>query len=172
MKGVYHLHSNYSYDGKHLIKELAELFSEYDFLIITEHSENMTLKKYKKFTEECLQISKKNNKKIIPGIEFNTDEGYHISGIFIKNYFEQTTAEKTIKQIKKQGGISILAHPSKYKNIDIEKIREIDFVEIWNRVYDGKYVLNPKNIELMKKLNAKPIVAIDFHELSHKTCLS
>ncbi|MBR9678773.1 MAG: hypothetical protein GON13_00715 [Nanoarchaeota archaeon] len=164
MKGIFHVHTKHSYDGVMNVSEIVQTFPEMDFIIITEHSETLNSNKYDILVKEC----KKENKKIIPGIEFNTDEGYHISGIFIKNYFKQTSAEQTIKKIKEQGGISILAHPAKYKEINFEKIKEVDFVEIWNRVYDGKYVLNPKNIELMKKLNAKPIVAIDFHKKNHK----
>jgi len=172
LKGIVHVHSTYSHDGKLTIEEIANICRkhEYDFAIITEHTESMNERKVKELVKECKQNSDE-KLILIPGIELATKEDIHILGIGVKKFSDEKKIEKVIEFIHKSKGIAVLAHPHKYKKLPKNKFEKLDGIEIWNFEYEG---ITPRmsNIKLFKELKKKnkklfAYSGLDFHRMFH-----
>jgi predicted metal-dependent phosphoesterase TrpH len=132
-----HIHSTYS-DGQLSIPELVDFYGKKKFKIIaiTDHlcEENTFLGKASNFLEKTLtretfpfylQLIEKEAKRameeygmlVIPGVEFTKNSLYfkrsaHVLALGIKEYIAaDKTIHELLDEIKKQGAISIAAHP-------------------------------------------------------------
>jgi predicted metal-dependent phosphoesterase TrpH len=133
MKADLHVHTNFSYDGISSPEEVvqAALDKGIGCICITDHEELGGIKRALRFAfgKDIL---------IIPGIEVSSRSG-HILGINIKRKIPAgLSASETVKEIKKQGGIAIAAHPFDIYPFGFrggeEAIRKIDFdaIEVFN----------------------------------------
>jgi len=165
--GSLHIHSNNSFDGKISIGKIKELFSKkgFTFIILTEHSESFEdSKSWDSFFEEV----KKNSDKdflIIPGIEYNFNDGLHIL-VFGQNKYLQIKNEEDIALLNKSENIfSIVAHPvSPRRQFRYDCF---DGIEIYNKRYDGLSGIRTSNLFLaLGKLNKNFTVGLDFHKYS------
>ena len=84
----------------------------------------------------ALEVKKLNNDKnfeVIIGEEFYTEKG-HVLGYFLKKEIPHGSFEEVVKQIKKQGGLAVIAHPFDVirgmKNTPAVKM--LDAVEVLN----------------------------------------
>jgi len=173
IKIVSHIHSSdFSYDGNFRLEKIVEIFRKkgVSAIFITEHSETMNQKKMDQLVAKCKNLSNKNIL-VLPGVEFLTKEGYHILGIGIEKFSNKKSIKELVDFIKKNDGLCILAHPKKYKKIEIEKIKDVDGIEICNFEYDG-FLPRVSNIEIfkeVKRINDKiiPFCGLDFHRSIH-----
>jgi len=171
MKGIIHAHTReFSYDSKVSFQEIKEFCKKmgFSFVGLTEHSESMNKSKMKEFVKKCKKMSDK-SVLFIPGLEFLTNEGYEVLGIGIKNFLQKSTLEETVKFIRKNKGVAILAHPCKYKKLP--KNLDVDGIEILNFEYDGFFPC-PKSLELLKELRKKNknvfgFFGLDIHRKIH-----
>lgn len=87
-----------------------------------------------------IEVSRANNDRdfeVIPGVEISTDKG-HVLGLYVNEEIKSRGFFDVCGEIRKQGGIVILAHPfrlfphlrSKIKGVDISKY--LDAVECYN----------------------------------------
>lgn len=151
IRGLLHLHSKYSYDGKIFLRELAHLCRvyKYKFVIMTEHAESLNDIKMKEFVRECKAHSDE-NLIIIPGLEF-TCGGVHILGLGINECLSESNLANLITKIHNNGGIAVVAHVNYYKKIPYDELLNIDGLEIWNAKYDGWYAPSLKCLKILKK---------------------
>jgi hypothetical protein len=171
MRGIIHVHTKeFSYDGKVSFEEIKEFCKKmgFGFVALTEHVESMNKAKMKKLVKKCKEMS---DEKIIfiPGLEFLTTEGYEVLGLGVKKFLQKSTLEKTVKFIRKNKGVAILAHPCKYKNFP--KNLDVDGIEILNFEYDGFFPC-PKSLKLFEELkeenkNVFGIFGLDIHRKIH-----
>jgi predicted metal-dependent phosphoesterase TrpH len=170
LRGALHIHSSISYDGTMSVEELSFFFRKrrFDFLLLTEHSENVSNEVMNKLIDECKRFSS-SEFLVIPGLEFGCRGDLHILGLGVRKVCESDDPLKVIGQIGQQGGIAVLAHPTK-ENYPLDGIwiQELDGVEIWNSAYDGKFLPQSKSINMFKKLaeqnpRLKPVAGIDMH---------
>ena len=101
-----HVHTNYSKDAFSTISELIKQAKRIglDGFAITDHNTVAGLK-------EAEQLASKENFLIIPGIEISSRDG-DIIALGIKQQIPRNlSAEKTIEQIHRLGGLAIAAHP-------------------------------------------------------------
>ncbi len=129
LKGDFHIHTSFSYDAFSSPKEIVNqaLKVGLDILCITDHSET-------KGAVEVLRFSFDKKLIVIPGIEIKSKDG-DILGINIKKKIpDGLSGKKTIKEIKRAGGIAIIAHP--YGLPPAQKLKEnlefADGFEIFN----------------------------------------
>jgi predicted metal-dependent phosphoesterase TrpH len=117
-------------DGMHsedeMIKQAKKM--NLDGIAITEHNKLLSKNKAK-------QLSKKHNILVIPGIELSFKRRHYL--IYNIDYIpKEETEEKLIENVKNQGGIIILAHPSAYKYLSKKRNKELmnlcDGVEVLN----------------------------------------
>jgi predicted metal-dependent phosphoesterase TrpH len=171
LKGALHIHSSISYDGTMSVAELSLFFKErkFDFVLITEHSQNVSDGVMNKLIDECNRCSS-SGFLIIPGLEFSCRDELHILGIGVSRTSESDDPLEVIHHILQQGGVAVLAHPTKKEySLDGAWIEELDGVEIWNSAYDGKFLPQAESIRMFKRLaqknpHLKPFAGMDLHQ--------
>lgn len=106
MKIDFHIHTSYSYDGISSPREVVDAAIEQglDAICITDHDQiqgAVEALKYA-FTKPIL---------IIPGLEVTTKDGDVLAINTKKKITSGLSSKETIKRIRKQGGIAVIAHP-------------------------------------------------------------
>ncbi len=149
MKILLHVHT--SSDGKINCRELAHAAEKLGFgaVFITEHMESLDHQKYASLILECSEIK---NCLLIPGYERDW-EGFHILAINQYELQTQKDLANWAQAVRNNGGLVILAHPSRYAFKVPERIlAHCDGVEIWNskRYYDGIVGPDPCALKLVK----------------------
>jgi hypothetical protein len=170
LKGALHIHSSISYDGIMSVEELSLFFKrkKFDFVLITEHSENVSDGVMNRLVDECRRFSS-SEFLMIPGLEFSCRDGLHILGLGANKISESDDPLEILHHIRQQGGVAVLAHPTKKEySFDGAWIEELDGVEIWNSAYDGKFLPQPKPMKMFKRLSEQnprliPFVGMDLH---------
>lgn len=188
----FHIHTNLS-DGKLPLEEVVDLFGRngFDVISITDHildkktfAERRNNNKPIKAIEEkdfpgYLELLQKEKKRawqkykmlIIPGVEITNNWGkYHILAIDIKKYIDPSlSVEKIIKEIRKQGAISVACHPhhklsegkQPYIHLWDEHEKYVNFFDAWEVANRDDLF----NVIGLKKFNY--IANSDFHQPRH-----
>ena len=170
LKGALHIHTTLSSDGTLSLNQVKYLLKrkKIDFAIITEHSQNMNRHSFSNLVSECKNRSSESFL-FIPGLEFNCAGGLHILGIGIEEFIDEKDPAEIIKEIHREGGLAILAHPSEETWEEVLELKdELDGTEIWNVGRDGKFLPSLKPIKLYKRLRClnprlKAYVGMDLH---------
>lgn len=171
--GIIHVHSNFSFDGQHTLEEIALLAKKrrYSFAGITEHSNTFDEDKMSHLIKECRRLSDQ-VLLLIPGLEFTCDENLHLLGLGIKHFTAIKDPISVARFIKAQGGVAIVSHPSRYGYKLLSGLEtEIHGIEIWNAVYDGRFVPNDRSIALWQALRKRnmalrPFGGQDLHQIT------
>jgi len=86
---------------------------------------------------ETKKLNKDKNFEVIVGAEIKTEAG-EILGYYLKNEIKSRKAVEVIKEIHKQGGIAVIAHPfshgllRKCLRVDLTELKGLDGVEVHN----------------------------------------
>jgi len=181
-KGIFHIHSNFSYDGKLPIEQIVKLCKKngINFLILTEHiydrdkKEFMSDGKIESFIKECASFSEEDFH-VVPAVEIPTpDNKIHIIGVGIKkpiNTDKLSTPLKILSELKEKNCLTVLAHPLKNKAIAILKEEELNMlngIEIWNIKEEGRFIPDMQNYSSITKVANRYkdmfcYAGIDFH---------
>ncbi|MCK4327303.1 MAG: CehA/McbA family metallohydrolase [Candidatus Diapherotrites archaeon] len=158
MKFDLHVHSVHSADSLMTVQDIIGRIKELGFagFALTDHNSVAGNKEAAKLAKEAGLV-------FIPGIEVSTQDG-HLLGLgatkIIKAYMP---AEKTVKEIHRQKGLAIAAHPYDYTRHGMgDKWREIgvDGIEAIN----GKsFVGNSKAKKVAKELGVTVTGGSDAH---------
>lgn len=160
MKVDFHIHSNFSLDALSSPEEIvdAAIEKKIDCICITDHGKIQGATRAMKYGFD-------KNILVIPGIEILTRSG-DILGINVKKIIpDGLTAEETIKEIRKQGGIAVIPHPfgwpvGSFKGGEREFLMA-DAVEIFNASTFN--FVNKKAVDLSKKMNLSFTAGSDAH---------
>jgi hypothetical protein len=153
LRGIVHVHSNFSYDGKHSLLEIAQAARSIglDFVCMTEHSDTLDPHKVSSIAKECETLSSPDFL-MIPGIEFTCLDNLHLLGIGIKSYISSSDPVEVSRFIQQEGGLSVIAHPMrKQYQMPPTLLSVVNGIEIWNVVYDGRYFPNAMALDLYSK---------------------
>lgn len=166
MKIDFHTHSYYSKDGifspETLIK--AALKKGLDGIALTDHNTG-------KGWKEALRTAKKLNAFLVLGEEIIVKERGkmlgEILGYFLKEEINAKgkTIEEIVGEIKKQGGISIIAHPFNWRKpiFGLEKYKNlVDGIEVFNARSQTKKG-NKSAFDLAKENNLAITAGSDAH---------
>jgi len=154
------------------IAELAQWYRRhgYHFLALGEHAEDLDPTKVQALLSQSNESSN-HEFCVIPGIEFAATERIHILGIGATGLIGQSDPESVAREIRKQGGVAVLAHPKRTEwECPEEILLAVDAAEIWNVGYDGKYLPSPEasgEFQRMRQSNPK-LLAVASHDL-HRT---
>lgn len=132
LKVELHTHTKYSYDSTTSLQDVIKacIKKNIDVLAITDHNQ----------IKGALRMSQMAPFRVIVGQEISTPQG-EIIGLFLKEFIPGgLSVEKTIKRIKKQGGIVYLPHPFDFttrktafdKKSILQIIDKVDVVEVFN----------------------------------------
>jgi hypothetical protein len=167
-RGVSHVHSTYSFDGRLGLPELSTFFAQrgIDFVLMSEHVEGLESEKIRSFIADCETYSK--NSLLIPGIEIDA-----LNALF---YDVQASTgwrdyEDLARQLAAGGALVIVSHPVKIRR-DISSVTKslVEGVEVWNSRHDGKMALDCRIVSYWRSLrlqlgrNLVPLCGIDFHD--------
>lgn len=172
-RGVMHMHSTHSYDGKVPLKELKQLLMErgVSFCCMTEHTDTLTPETAAAFVRECEALSDETFI-FIPGFEVPYKQA-HVLHIGATEFLGQTADAAQLSAWRRVAPLVILAHPVRNLFIvDDILLSVIDGVEVWNQQYEGKRAPRFRSLALLKTLSKqKPGLqatgGLDFHRREH-----
>jgi predicted metal-dependent phosphoesterase TrpH len=153
LKGIIHVHSNYSFDGQHSLEEIAAFGRKrgYQFIGMSEHSDTLNEEKMARYVKECEAVSTQGCL-VIPGIEFTCENNLHLVGLGVHHYTDTKDPLKVAEFIHQQGGVAIVAHPIRYNyRIPQNLVSAVDGIEVWNAAYDGRFVPNTRSLNLINE---------------------
>ena len=177
MEGIFHVHSNYSADGRLSLEELREecLKRNLQFMVVTDHAEDFSATRLQKFIDHCERISDERFL-VVAGLEFIIDKDHevHLLVVGLDGLPCENGLEAILKKIRegKNSALTVVAHLSRSNHyIPPEYENRINGIEIWNAAYDSRYLPDHKAIRLfadLKKLN-KGLIGfggLDLHDYS------
>ncbi len=129
VKADFHIHSCFSEDSflkpKLIVKHASK--KGLKVIAITDHNSL-------KGSNEAIKVANetKSNLIVINGMEVSTDFG-HVIGLFLEEEIKNTLFPEVIDEIKQQGGLSIIAHPSrKPSKFESDQLTHADLLEVLN----------------------------------------
>lgn len=176
MEGLFHLHSNYSYDGKLSLEELRKecLKRRHNFMIVTEHAEDFDAERVKSYLAECRKLTDRDFV-VIPGLEFRMEDERDSHILVIgSEILSVGNADEIWKKIMETEthALTVLAHPSRNGHYIPKNLEgKINGVEIWNAAYDSRYLPSDRAIRLLMSLKSKNsrmvgFGGLDLHDMS------
>ena len=142
-KAAFHVHSDWSYDGKWSLERISKVFSErgYAAVFLCEHCRTFDADRWREYQKACAAIT--GGATLVPGIEYSDPENIvHVpvwgSPVFIGS--ERPTGELIEALVGHEGIFSVLAHPVRrnaWSQVSKDLLGAVDGIEIWNRKTDG-----------------------------------
>jgi hypothetical protein len=177
MEGLFHLHSDYSFDGKLSLEELKEecVRRKQNFMVVTEHAEDFDAEKLRRYLDHCRRLTDREFI-VVPGLEFRMEgeREVHVLVVGAEALESAETPQGVMEKAQSENGrgLVVLAHPSRnghYLPKDLE--HRIHGIEIWNAAYDSRYLPDYWAIRLfrsLRKLNRNLVGfgGLDLHDRS------
>lgn len=164
-----HVHSAWSYDGKHSLAEVARIFRRlrYDVVLMAEHCRTFDQQRWDEYRHACAEASS-SDILLLPGIEYeDPDNVVHIPvwGTEVTFLGSRRPTLHVLEAAAEQGAVALLAHPWRrdaFARFVPQWAPLLDGVEIWNRRSDG---VAPRAgaRELAERHKLMPFVSLDFH---------
>jgi hypothetical protein len=156
LRGALHLHTTYS-DGELTLAELRAALrgAGCRFAFVTDHAEYFDEARVEGYRRECASRSDADFL-LIPSLEFDCENRMHILGYGITSLIQSRQPERVIDEIRRRGGLAVIAHPRTEAFEEIERFGSLpDGIEVWNTKYDGKHAPRPATFELLGRLRAR-----------------
>ena len=172
-KGVLHMHSTHSYDGKLTLRELKTFLVSkgISFACMSEHTDTLDAESAGSFVSECNALSDERFV-FVPGFEVPYKDA-HVLMFGCETFVTAVADRASLIEWSQQAGFIILAHPVRNRfKIDETLTSVIEGVEVWNEQYEGKSVPRPHSLGLLSDLRAMNILllatgGLDFHRREH-----
>ena len=156
LRGALHVHSTYS-DGEFTLAELRVTLraAGFRFACVTDHADWFDGPRLERYVKECAEQSDADFL-FIPGLEHSCANRMHIIGYGLPQLIQTDSPERVIAEIKRLGGLAVVAHPKNEAFDAIEKFEPLpDGVEVWNTKYDGQYAPRPGTFALLGRLKTR-----------------
>ncbi len=172
-RGIIHVHSTHSYDGKLSLPELKSLLraNGLSFACMTEHTDRLTKEAADSFVAECRALSDETFL-FLPGFEVPYKKA-HVLHIGATD-FQTAVAEDghALAAWRAVTPLVVLAHPVRNQYVvDDALLASLDGVEIWNQQYEGKYAPRCRSAALLCTLRQKKSLiatgGVDLHRADH-----
>ncbi len=173
--GIYHIHSDFSYDGTNSLEEIARWAREHGlrFGLLTEHDLGFDQEKFEKYRAECSKNS--GEVLLIPGIEYEViHDGaiIHVGAIGVPLLLDKAFAEKglvsLVDAIHQYGGLAVLHHPNNVRKVLTRNLIELfDFIELWNTKFDCGFGPNSQFLRWLRDMECQGpyLVSADIHDI-------
>jgi hypothetical protein len=164
-----HVHSDWSYDGKWPLPNLAAAFPErgYRVVMMTEHDRGFSEARRLEHREACAKTSFE-SLLLVPGIEYS-DASNTVHVLVwgpVPFLGEGVPTGELLREVSRFGGIAVLAHPSRrqaWKVYDRAWATHLLGVEVWNRKTDG-WAPSKTAPAVLKGTSLLEFVGLDFHD--------
>lgn len=174
MRGLFHVHTDHSFDGKSSLEELVRFCREnrFAFICVTEHADLMDDESIQRVVRDC-DAHSGDGIIVIPGFEyaFPQDEGVHLLCVGIRDPVRGKRIARAVDEVRRLGGLSIVAHPSRNRyRIPEEIVPVIDGIEVWNAAYDSRYLPDAGSLDLWKSVRRRnpgvmAYTGLDMHDV-------
>lgn len=164
-----HIHSDWSYDGKWPLEQLAAVFARrgYRVLLMTEHDRGFSAERFERYRECCARAS---SEKIllVPGIEYS-DAGNTVHILVwgpVPFLGEGMPTASLLKAVHAANGLAVMAHPASRnagKQFDPAWRESLLGIEVWNRKTDG-WAPSRAALSLVQGTAFLATVGMDFHD--------
>jgi hypothetical protein len=169
MKAACHVHSDWSYDGKWSLPDLATAFARrgYRVVMMTEHDLGFTEARRLENREACAKASS-DEVLLVPGIEYSDARNTVHVLVWGPVPFlgEGVPTAELLKQVRAAGGVAVLAHPFRrkaWKAFDPAWADSLLGIEVWNRKTDG-WAPSRTASQLIEGTALMEFVGLDFHD--------
>jgi predicted metal-dependent phosphoesterase TrpH len=156
-KGIFHLHSIYSYDGFNSINKIISfcIHNELNFIVLTDHD---SINGSQKLSAE---VKKRNLNVEVPiSAEYKTEYG-DVIAMYIFKEINCMNWDDFYTSVKRQGGILILPHPyDGHRNLNY-LAEQVDVIEVFNS--RSTMYNNFRSYLLAKQLKKPMIFSSDSH---------
>lgn len=174
--GIVHVHTAYSHDGHDSLAQLRDACIErgIGFVGITDHAEDLTAGSFTRLVSECAELSG-DRCLLIPGLEYRFAgyAGLHLLALGLERWISPRTPAEFATEARSAARFTIIAHPrlASYR-IPAEVAAMIDAIEIWNPVYDTRWLPDTRAMRLLRDLRRdRPEIVgtagIDQHDSRH-----
>jgi hypothetical protein len=156
LQGALHIHSTYS-DGELTLGELRDVLvaSGCRFACVTDHADSVDADGLRAYRLECEERSDADFR-FIPGLEYSCVNRMHILGYGVTSIIESVDPAHVIAEIRRNGGIAVVAHPKDDAFDAIERFDPLpDGIEVWNSKYDGQYAPRRGTFALLGRLQGR-----------------
>ena len=144
VRGLFHLHTRVSKDATltHEEHSAHARARGLDFLLFGEHRDRMTDDEVREAAARCDALST-DDLLLVPGQEQECPAPlhYHIVGVGVREPIAATEPLAVVEEIRARGGVSVLAHPVRYRSHppSAELLDAVDGIEAFNLRYDGHH---------------------------------
>jgi len=167
-----HAHTIFSEDGELTPQELADLARAHGFaaVFVSDHYESLTAERFADLRRACAEVT---GCLLAPGYERSWDR-YHVLALGVDRWFDDADVETWARRVRAAGGITVLAHPSRYGHrVPDGVLAACDAVEVWNSKfgYDGAVAPNPAAYRLLGT-DRYPVCGQDLHGRRHASSVA
>lgn len=164
-----HVHSDWSYDGKWSLPDLAPAFGRrgYQVVMMTEHDRGFDEARWTSYRAACSEAS---SEKIlfVPGIEYSDPANViHVlvwgCPLFLG---ESLSTSSLLEAVRTHQALAVLAHPSRrdaWQVFDPSWANNLLGIEMWNRKMDG-WAPSRSAPALLKNAHLMRFAGLDFHD--------
>ncbi len=153
VRGIIHVHSDFSHDGFHSVADLAGFAREagLSFVGLTDHAEGLSPQDMGTLRQECEKHSD-DSCVLIPGLEFRCSGDVHMLGLGMNDGIHDDDPVKVATEIRGRGGLAVLAHPGRSGyQYPAELYPVLNGIEIWNAGYDSRFAPPLANLRLLQE---------------------
>lgn len=168
-KAAFHVHSEWSYDAKLPLAEVAELFRGhgYDAVFMCEHDRGFDEQRLRAYVAACTEASV-DGPLLVPGIEYaDAADRIHVP-VWGEVPFlgEELTTMQLLESVAAHGGAAVLAHPRRrdaWELVEPAWLALCSGVEIWTRKWDG-WAPNPRACRWAADAGLVGVASLDLHQ--------
>jgi hypothetical protein len=169
VRAASHVHSEWSYDGKWQLEQLARAFSKrgYRIILLTEHDQGFDESKRLRHRDACQRASTEEIL-LVPGIEYSDPSNVIHLLVWGDVPFVGSGAEpeRVLSAARACGGVAVFAHPSRkeaWKRFNPDWSDMVLGIEFWNRKTDG-WAPSKDAWPLVQLSNSIAFAGLDFHD--------
>jgi hypothetical protein len=168
IKAAFHVHSEWSYDAKLTLQEIAGLFRDKgcDAVFMCEHDRGFSGERLRAYIAACGEASAA-GPLLVPGIEYaSPDDRVHVPTWGSVPFLgEGLPTIELLRAVAARGGASVLAHPVRrdaWQLFDREWLELSSGIEIWTRKWDG-WAPNRRACRMVAEAGLVGVGALDLH---------
>ncbi len=175
-RGIYHIHSTFSYDGHNGLGEIAAWAKSLglEFVLLTEHDLGFDQGKFEEYCIQCANNS--DDVLLVPGIEYEVIHAgakIHVGAIGVPVLMDKKTISQglmaLIDAIHRHNGLAVLHHPANIKKVlDRQMMDKFDLVELWNTKFDCGFSPNLQLVHWLHRMKHQGpyLVSADIHDVN------
>ena len=168
IRAAFHVHSEWSYDARLPLEEIAALFGEErcDAVFMCEHDRGFDAARLEEYVAACAAASVA-GPLLVPGIEYaGPDDRVHVPVWGAVPFLgECIPTTELLRAVAAHDGAAVLAHPVRrdaWRVFEREWLELSAGIEIWTRKWDG-WAPNPRACRWVQEHGLVGVAALDLH---------